>query len=103
MLSFGVTVGVREAIGANRAVNFCAPECFIGAAFGVVVHIVGFRTGGELSIGNNFRLAPWGNRTGNALGRWPHYHRRGTSPGQGIGRHRPWETKSNDTGFGDRF
>jgi hypothetical protein len=38
-----------------------------------------------------------------------HYHRRGkdpfgvTKPGQGIGRHRPWETKSTDKGFFDRF
>lgn len=43
------------------------------------------------------------------FGERPHYHRRvtgpngSTRPGQGIGRHRPWETKSSDKSFGDRF
>ena len=38
-----------------------------------------------------------------------HYHRRGvdingtTNPGQGIGRHRPWQKKSTDKSFLDRF
>lgn len=70
----------------------------------------GIRLGRELSVGSNFRLAPFGNRTGHALGELPHYHRRGldalsgaTRPGQGIGRHRPWETKSTDKSFWDRF
>lgn len=50
--------------------------------------------GREIKIGKNFRLAPFGNRTGHPLGRWPHYHYRPSNPappGQGIGRHRPWE------------
>lgn len=58
----------------------------------------------------NLRLAPWGNRTGNQYGRWPHYHRRGpagadgrTIPGQGIGRHRPWQPSGHDRSFWDRF
>ena len=65
--------------------------------------------GKEIQFGKNLRIAPNGNRTGNALGELPHYHRRGmdangmTRPGQGIGRHRPWETKSSDTSFWDRF
>ncbi len=66
-------------------------------------------TGREYKFGDDFRAAPWGNRTGHDLGRWPHYHRRGTDgqgstiPGQGIGRHRPWETKSTDTNMCHRF
>lgn len=66
-------------------------------------------TGREYKFGDDFRAAPWGNRTGNEYGRWPHYHRRGTDgqgntiPGQGIGRHRPWETKSPDRNMCDRF
>jgi RHS repeat-associated protein len=58
----------------------------------------------------NVRIAPFGNRTGHPLGRYPHYHRRGpkgadgqTVPGQGIGRHRPWEKGKTDMGFWDRF
>jgi hypothetical protein len=57
------------------------------------------------------RVAPYGNNTGNKYGQWPHYHRAvknpnnpsETLPGQGIGRHRPWESKSPDKGIGDRF
>jgi hypothetical protein len=67
-------------------------------------------TGVEFSFGNNVRIAPFGNRTGHPIGSYPHYHRRGVNPmtgktydGQGIGRHRPWETKSTDTTFWDRF
>jgi len=70
----------------------------------------GYATGFEAKLVANLRIAPFGNRTGHALGRYPHYHRRGvdaatgdTLPGQGIGRHRPWETKSPDTSFWDRF
>lgn len=65
--------------------------------------------GGELAVAG-MRFAPFGNRTGNSLGRLPHYHRRTvdpvsgeTIPGQGIGRHRPWETKSTDKSFWDRW
>jgi hypothetical protein len=66
-------------------------------------------SGAELRLGNNLRIAPFGNRTGNQFGEFPHYHRRGVGrdgvslKGQGIGRHRPWETKSNDTRLRDRF
>lgn len=66
-------------------------------------------TGREYKFGPNFRIAPFGNRTGHSTGRYPHYHRRvvddagETLPGQGIGRHRPWDKKSTDTSFGDRF
>lgn len=70
----------------------------------------GYAAGFEVKLAANLRIAPFGNRTGHELGRYPHYHRRGvdvstgqTTPGQGIGRHRPWETKSPDTSFWDRF
>jgi large repetitive protein len=67
------------------------------------------QSGAEIKIGGNFRVAPFGNRTNNKLGELPHYHRRVvgsdgvTLPGQGIGRHRPWEKKSTDKRFWDRF
>jgi hypothetical protein len=64
---------------------------------------IGVRLGREVSFGKNFRIAPFGNRTGHPLGELPHYHRRGVDPRQGIGRHRPWETKSPDKSFWDRF
>jgi RHS repeat-associated protein len=109
-LSFGLTFGVRQLIGANAAVDFCSTSYLVGAGAGLAVQVIGFRTGKELKIGRNFRIAPWGNRTGNKFGRWPHYHRRGgpdangnTPPGKGIGRHRPWENSPHDRGFGDRF
>lgn len=70
----------------------------------------GIRLGRELSFGRDLRLAPFGNRTGNKFGELPHYHRRGmdpatgqTRPGQGIARHRPWEKRSTDKSFFDRF
>ena len=65
--------------------------------------------GKEITFGKNFRIAPFGNRTGHPIGKFPHYHRRGMDsagrplPGQGIGRHRPWETKSTDTSWKNRF
>ena len=65
--------------------------------------------GYEYKIGEDIRLAPWGNRTGHEIGKWPHYHRRGldpngeTEPGQGIGRHRPWESKPSDKNWCSRF
>jgi RHS repeat-associated protein len=70
----------------------------LGGAF-----FASWQKGAEISFGKNFRIAPWGNRTGHPYGRWPHYHRRGTESGQGIGRHRPWETKSTDKSWRDRF
>lgn len=66
-------------------------------------------TGKEIKFSNDFRIAPLGNRTGHPIGRFTHYHRRvklpdgTTKPGQGIGRHRPFEKKSTDTSFLDRF
>jgi RHS repeat-associated protein len=59
--------------------------------------------GRELKYGKDLRVAPFGNRTGDKLGRWPHYHRRGIGNGQGIGRHRPWQTSVNDTSWWSRF
>jgi hypothetical protein len=51
---------------------------------------------GPLPAGGNY-IRPW------LGGRWmPHYHlRRPGIPGQGIGRHRPWECKSTDTSWRD--
>ncbi len=62
-----------------------------------------FLGGGEVKVGNDFRCAPLGNRTNNIKGQLPHYHRRGTGPGQGIKRHRPWDKKETDKSFWDLF
>jgi RHS repeat-associated protein len=86
-----------------------------GGIFGWIGGRVGPRTGiargREYKLGPNCRIAPWGNRTNNQYGKWPHYHRRVPDPanpgqgypGQGIGRHRPWERKSTDRNFWERF
>jgi len=69
-----------------------------------------YKVGREFRFGRNFRIAPFGNRTGHPTGRFPHYHRRGvdpntglTKPGQGIGRHRPWDSRSTDRAWWERF
>lgn len=85
-----------------------------GAAIGTIGRIGATRwnvpkIGGEIKIGKNMRIAPIGNSTGNPIGKFPHYHRRvvdqlgNTKPSQGIGRHRPWESKPNDKSWKDRF
>lgn len=69
------------------------------------------RNGREIVLRNgNLRIAPFGNRTGHPIGKYPHYHRRGpkapngqTRPGQGIGRHRPLERSPHDKSIKDRF
>ncbi|EJU76954.1 putative membrane protein [Neisseria meningitidis NM2795] len=47
----------------------------VGAA-GKVVSFAKY--GREIKIGNNMRIAPFGNRTGHPIGKFPHYHRRVT-------------------------
>jgi RHS repeat-associated protein len=77
------------------------------AALGTVARWI--RTGREFQVTQNFRIAPWGNRTGHPTGRYPHYHRRAFDPngdvkkGGSIKRHRPWDTRSTDRSFWDRF
>src|SRR6266446_1106170 len=69
------------------------------------------RYGREIEVGESCRIAPFGNRTSHPTGRWPHYHRRVPDPkrpgeglrDQGIGRHRPWDTKPTDRSWKDRF
>jgi RHS repeat-associated protein len=109
-VSFGATAFIRELSDTNDVVDTSSAE-YVGAVVaGLAVNYIGYETGAELAIGDNFRIAPWGNRTGHKFGRFPHYHRRGcpdadgkTPPGQGIGRHRPWEAKSPDKNWWDRF
>ncbi len=116
--------GMQNGTTLNQAATFGAPgnaaiaagitTAAIGAAASVSPTMTGrvirdVLTGREYKFGDDFRMAPWGNRTGNEYGKWPHYHRRGTDdkgvtlPGQGIGRHRPWESKSPDKNICDRF
>ena len=81
-------------------VNYTEAACLGGISGKALKY---YRIGKEWKIGskpNDMRIAPFGNRTGNKYGSYPHYHHRG--PG-GIGRHRPWETKPGDSNFWNRF
>ena len=113
-LTFGLSDMLIDATGLGKYGDKCSTARRVGEFSGSVL---GFATGGqfaiagrEISLGRNFRIAPFGNRTGHPIGRWPHYHRRGidratgqTKPGQGIGRHRPFESKPQDSSWRDRF
>jgi hypothetical protein len=88
---------------------------FGGLAFNGILGGAGLghiaRYGREIHIGPWMRIAPFGNRTGHATGRWPHYHRRRPDPSrpghslprQSDRRHRPWDGYSEDTSIYDRF
>lgn len=108
-VSLGLTAGLRQLMGTNGVVDFSSPEYIGGVVVGVTITTRGYASGAELNIGRNFRIAPWGNRTGRPTGKFPHFHRRvtdgngNTLPGQGIGRHRPWDRKSTDKCQCDRF
>ena len=101
VMTFGITWEIRNLMGTNDVIDMSSTYYVAGAATGTLVHYVAFKKGVEIRIGRNFRIAPYGNRTGHKYGRYPHYHRRGpidprtgqTKAGQGIGRHRPWERK----------
>ena len=96
----------------------CAAVIVEGAALGAFASGAGqvlgqlIVRGPEYWIGPNLRVAPFGNKRYNP-GSWrvPHYHRSRPNPmkpgdslpGQGIKRHRPWESKQKDTTFWDRF
>lgn len=117
-ISFGITKGIRKWQNIDGGVNECSENYNISEFTGNFVLPsaatlkIGkwFKTGKEFTLNpKKFRLAPFGNRTGHPTGRWPHYHRRGvdksgkTKPGQSVKRHRPWDTKSTDKSFLDRF
>jgi len=94
---------VEESLGRWGEAIRVALGGLIGGATGA------FMNGTEFVIGG-WRFAPFGNRTGGLNNQLPHYHRRvlnpitkETIPGQGIGRHRPWDTKSTDKTFCERF
>jgi hypothetical protein len=80
----------------------------IGAAAATLPEVYLFARFGKEFVGasKNWRIAPFGNRNTPTMGRFPHYHRRpagGGVDGQGIGRHRPWDTSTYDTSFWSRF
>ncbi len=110
----GLTRVTRQLVGIDSQVRkncglYIAAEV-TGIGWLIATNIVGGVTGAEISIGK-VRFAPWGNRAGHPTGERPHYHRGrpdptrpGDSlPGQGKGRHRPWDTKPQDKSFWDRF
>jgi RHS repeat-associated protein len=96
-----LTEAVRESVGLNDVVDFCSSAYFAGKAgawaWAISFNAVGYAQGAEFWIGKNFRVAPWGNRTGHATGKFPHYHRKITGPsgetvpGGSMRWHRPYE------------
>jgi RHS repeat-associated protein len=113
-VSLGLTSVTRQLVGIDGQVRrncglYIAAEV-AGIGWLIATNVVGGVTGAEITIGK-WRFAPWGNRTGHPTGERPHYHRGrpdpnrpGDSlPGQGKGRHRPWDTKPQDRSFWDRF
>lgn len=118
VVATGVVVGTASG-GAEQIVFNLLAQCrewhenlaqamIIGGVTGGIG--AGYHSGKELRLGNSFRIAPFGNRTGHPTGRYPHYHRRVVdpvtgepTPGQGLKRRRPWDTKSPDRRFWDRF
>ena len=68
-ISLGATALVREMAGTNDVVNMSSGEYIGGVVAGAALTTRGYVTGAELSIGRNFRLAPWGNRTGHPIGK----------------------------------
>ena len=91
-------------------------DAALGAGFGVWAKAgyagrYGKEWAGATKAGGKWRVAPWGNRTDNKFGKWPHYHRSrpdpkrpGESlPGHSIGRHRPFEKRAKDNSIWDRF
>ena len=104
-ITLGQAIAIPPLIGAGVAL---LPE--VAAAAAAAGRFA--RAGHELKLGPNVRIAPFGYRTSDPYGKWPHYHRRpaerlpdGQSPpGQGIGRHRPWQpSKEHDKWPWDRF
>jgi hypothetical protein len=72
--------------------------------------IEAIKTGRKFQIGKNLRISPFGNRTGDPTGRYPHYHRRAIDPktgkvkkGGSMKRHRPWDKRSTDKSIKDRI
>jgi RHS repeat-associated protein len=114
-VTFGLWGAGMDAVGLGEGVDrgstaFSAGEIagYVGGALAGGGAIQAIRRAREPKIGG-VRIAPFGNATNHPIGRWPHYHRRrcdpkgNVCPGQGIQRHRPWERKSTDRSFWDRF
>ncbi|WP_437755656.1 RHS repeat-associated core domain-containing protein [Sorangium sp. So ce1389] len=114
-LTLGLSDLLIEATGLDEFGSKCSTARWAGEIAGTALGLAAggqvAATGREFTIGKNFRIAPFGNRAGHKIGRWPHYHRRGSvnprtgqpGRGQGIGRHRPWETKADDKSWWSRF
>jgi RHS repeat-associated protein len=118
VVAVGTAIGHVAALGVRAYHNDLSVDeaafaggAFVGGGIGTRFGYSGYTSGREFTCGKGFRCAPFGNRTGHSTGKYPHYHRStpdpsnpGQSiPGQGIGRHRPWDSKSTDQSFMDRF
>ncbi len=131
-LSFGLTDWIREHMGTDGVVNHHSDSYLsadiIGNALPLVAGVkvakqsyiltrAAIAGGHEYHLGKDIRIAPFGNRTGDSIGKWPHYHRQGKivlkgrgrnrhlapRDGQSSRRHRPWQKHKNDKSFWDRF
>ncbi|MEP1230386.1 MAG: RHS repeat-associated core domain-containing protein [Litorimonas sp.] len=106
--NFGMAVGETGFHVATAAA--VGPKAATTTASAVSKVSTAVRTGQEFAVGSGkARIAPFGNR---GPGRFhaPHYHRQRINPrtgqpfrNQGLGRHRPWDTKAGDTSWKDRF
>lgn len=112
-MDFGLmnsALNVAEGQGVNVYSEAYAAGELIPVVIGMCGSIAGYAKGIEFAAGEDFRIAPFGNRTGHPTGEFPHYHRRvidqntgKTISGGSIKRHRPWDTRSTDKSFWDRF
>ncbi len=87
----------------------------VAAAYGIGLAIGPYAARGteitKPGTNGKTRVAPFGNRTGNKYGKWPHYHRAKPDPNrpgrslrdQSHTRHRPWESRPTDKSWRDRF
>jgi hypothetical protein len=117
-VSFGLTQWVIEKLGTDGVVDrnsntynaallagVATPYSASSARIAYLASI-----GKKYKFGKNLKIAPFGNRTGHPTGELPHYHRRNNvppngqvEPGQGLPRHRPWDSSKFDKSFKDRF
>lgn len=106
LVGMGATVGGSAVAGSRGLAAVGNGNVFRGPGLSIRGREIAIR-GDEIRIGQDVRIAPFGNHlnrgTVKPLSRIPHYHRRGNGPGQGIGRHRPYETSPDDRSIRDRF
>ena len=72
---------LRDLLGIDGGIDPASDEYRVGFATGVTTTAAvvtrgalrGYRTGHEIRLGSNVRIAPFGNRTSHPIGRYPHW------------------------------